>query len=336
MSGGGRTGSVVLAVDSGGSGLRAVLAVGGRPLSDPLTSGAPVRTGSRGIDAGHFLELLLPVARRLLADAGVDRLAAAAVGAAGFSTLGDDLHATLPGAFGRELGVPRLALACDAVTAYAGALGTRPGVVVAGGTGMIATGTDLTRWRRADGWGHLLGDSGGGAWIGRAGLDAAMRAHDGRRGGSAALLARAEKLFGAPRELPGRIYPRTDRPAVLASFAPSVAACAAGEDGAPDPVAREILERAAAHVVETAVAVAPRSGEFEVAFTGGLFKMGDPLLVPLTAELERWLPGARRTAADGDPLLGSVRIATGLAAGDPGLPTAEHMLSVRTGLSPVD
>lgn len=38
---------------------------------------------------------------------------------------------------------------------------------------------DLTRSRRADGWGHLLGDCGSGAWIGRAGLEAAPRAYDG-------------------------------------------------------------------------------------------------------------------------------------------------------------
>lgn len=97
----------------------------------------------------------------------------------------------------------RLALAADAVTAYAGAVGQLPGAVVAGGTGMIALGTDLTSWRRADGWGHLLGDSGGGAWIGRAGLDAAMRAHDGRRGGSAPLLARLEAVFGRRRSCRG-------------------------------------------------------------------------------------------------------------------------------------
>ncbi|WP_307829233.1 BadF/BadG/BcrA/BcrD ATPase family protein, partial [Streptomyces clavuligerus] len=144
-------------------------------------------------------------------------------------------------------------LASDAVTAYAGALGQRPGAVVAGGTGMVALGTDLTRWRRADGWGHLLGDCGGGAWIGRAGLEAALRAHDGREGGSPALLAAAESAFGPARELPDRVYPRPDRPAVLASFAPEVGRCAA--DG--DAVAARILALAARHVAEAAGAVCP-------------------------------------------------------------------------------
>lgn len=43
---------VVLAVDSGGSGLRVVLARGTRRLGEPLSSPEPVRTGARGIDAG--------------------------------------------------------------------------------------------------------------------------------------------------------------------------------------------------------------------------------------------------------------------------------------------
>jgi N-acetylglucosamine kinase-like BadF-type ATPase len=81
------------------------------------------------------------------------------------------------------------------VTAYAGALGQSPGGVVAAGTGLIALGTDLDTRRRADGWGHLLGDCGGGAWIGRAGLEAALRAHDGRAGGSRPLLERMEAVF---------------------------------------------------------------------------------------------------------------------------------------------
>src|SRR5690606_13555870 len=121
-----------------------------------------------------------------------------------FATLGDALRAELPGALAQCLGVRRVALVADAVSAYTGALGPRPGAVIAAGTGLIAIGTDLTGWHRADGWGHLLGDCGSGAWIGRAGLEAALRAHDGRDGGSLRLLARAEEMFGPVPELPGR------------------------------------------------------------------------------------------------------------------------------------
>ncbi|WP_306337782.1 N-acetylglucosamine kinase [Streptomyces sp. KL118A] len=320
----GEPGACVLGVDSGGSGLRAALVVP-RDLRrpDPVRSAEPVRTGPRGIDAGHFMAQLLPMARGLLERAGGGHITAVAVGAAGLATLGDDLRAELPSALVKALGVRRTALAADAVTAYAGALGDRPGAVVAAGTGMIAIGTDLTAWHRADGWGHLLGDCGGGAWIGRAGLEAAMRAHDGRRGGSRALLARAEAVFGPPAGLPGQLYPRTDRPAVLASFAPDVAACAAD-----DSVADGILRAAARHIAEAAAAVCPSADACEVAFTGGLFRLGEPLLAPLRAEVAEQLPHARPVPAAGDPLDGALHIAAEIAAGGLRLPLDSRMLSV--------
>ncbi|MEU0103473.1 BadF/BadG/BcrA/BcrD ATPase family protein [Streptomyces sp. NPDC006267] len=335
-------GAYVLGVDSGGSGLR--VALGRVELPGPLATtvcAEPVRTGPGGIDAGHLLDQLLPAARELLdrasgsapspGGAATGELAALAVGAAGMATLGERLRTQLPGALAEALGVRRLALAADAVTAYAGAVGQRPGAVVAGGTGLIALGTDLTEWQRADGWGHLLGDSGGGAWIGRAGLDAAMRAHDGRCGGSPALLERLRAVFGPAEALPGLLYPRSDRPAVLASFAPEVAACAGA-----DAVAAGILRAAAGHIAEAAAAVCPttagKGGELaegaEVALTGGLFRMGEPLLGPLREELAHLLPGIGVTTAAGDPLTGALRIACALATGDLRLPRHPTMLFV--------
>ena len=322
-AGGGGVGVGVLAVDSGGSGVRVVVADVHGDVLARCESSEPVRTAARGIDAGHLMEQLVPMVRVLLADGGVTELRAAAVGAAGLASLGDALRAELPGALGREFGVSTVALAADAVTAYVGALGARPGAVVAAGTGLIAVGTDLDRWHRADGWGHLLGDCGGGAWIGRAGLEAAVRAHDGRPGGSAALLACAEEQFGPVAGLPGQLYPRPDRAAVLASFAPHVAACS--DD---DPVAADILRAAARHMAESAAAVCPTTGEPRVALTGGLFKTGAPLLVPLQEELAQRLPHAALVPSAGDPLTGSVRIADDLAAGTLPLPRDEAMLYV--------
>lgn len=330
--------SWVLGVDSGGSGLRAALAdtevvalagqTGRAPKADTEVSREPVRTGAAGIDAQHLLGQLLPMARALLERAGATTVSAVAIGAAGMATLGGELRAELPAALARSLGVRRVALAADAVTAYAGALGQRPGAVVAAGTGMIALGTGLSEWHRADGWGHLLGDCGGGAWIGRAGLEAALRAHDGhgeRRGGSALLLARMESVFGPAPEVPGLLYPRSDRAAVLASFAPEVARCAD-----VDPVAADILARAARYIAQAAAAVCPSAdgtGEgCEVALTGGLLKLGDPLLVPLRAELAGQLPHARPVSAAGDPLTGAVVLAAALATGSLRLPRHPALL----------
>ncbi|MBB5118877.1 ATPase [Streptomyces eurocidicus] len=368
-----RPSGLVLGVDSGGSGIRVALAPadGGGP-SLRWSSSVPAVVGPSGIDARSLLEQVLPAARELLerapggaADAGGGRCEAVCVGAAGMAALGDDLRAVLPAALREALGTRRLALASDAVTAYVGALGQRPGVVVAAGTGMVALGTDLTPeggWRRADGWGHLLGDCGGGAWIGRAGLEAAMRAHDGRAGGSKALLDRLRAVFGPPERLPGLLYPRADRPAVLAAFAPEVAACAA-----TDPVAAAVLREAAWHIAGAAAAACPPSGAVpeiydtphisgrvisgrtgpdpgagappggvaeeagatcEVALVGGLFRMGDPLLVPVHEELQKQLPHARPVEAAGEPLDGASAVAGALVTDSLRVPTDPAMLRI--------
>ncbi|MDG4865973.1 ATPase, partial [Streptomyces sp. T-3] len=125
-----------------------------------------------------------------------------------------------------------------------------------------------------------------------------------------ALLERAEEVFGRPvTELPGRLYPRTDRPAVLASFAPEVARCAPA-----DPVADGILQDAARHIAEAAAAACPVTADCEIALTGGLFNLGDALLLPLKEELAGQLPHARAVSAAGDPLSGSLTLAAALAA----------------------
>lgn len=324
----------VLGVDSGGSGMRVALAEASAPPGadgpPPLVSPNPVRTGEHGIDAAQLLAQLVPMARSLLSAAGGESLAAVAIGAAGMATIGGQLRAELPGALSGALGVHHFALASDAVTAYVGALGQRPGVVVAAGTGLVALGTDLSSWRRADGWGHLLGDCGSGAWIGRAGLEAALRAYDGRRGGSAALLVAAESAFGSADGLPAAVYPRADRPAVLASFAPRVAHCA--EQG--DEVSAGILALAARHITEAARAVCPadtderRTDGYEVALTGGLLRLGDPFCLPLRKELSVQLPDVRQVTAMGDPLAGSVLLASALATGSLRLPQHSALLQV--------
>ncbi|TJZ58755.1 ATPase [Streptomyces piniterrae] len=319
----------VLGVDSGGSGLRIAVARADAPQAGPSATHAsdePVRTGPAGIDAAHLLSQLLPAAEELRRQTGAAGFAACCVGAAGMGSLGDDLRARLPAALATAFGVRHLALAADAVTAYAGALGQSPGAVVAAGTGMIALGTDLTAtggWRRADGWGHLLGDCGSGAWIGRAGLEAAMRAYDGRPGGSDTLLARAEAVFGPVAGLPGALYPRPDRPAVLASFAPELAACAP-----EDPVAAGILRDAARHIADAAAAVCPPGSRNAVACTGGLFRMGEPLLVPLREALAERLPEAHLTEAAGSPLDGALTIAAALAGNRLVLPADPKLLQI--------
>ena len=66
--------------------------------------------------------------------------------------------------------------------------------MVASGTGVVTLAVGRTELARVDGWGYLLGDAGSGYWLGRAALDAVMRAHDGR-GDATALSAIAVAEF---------------------------------------------------------------------------------------------------------------------------------------------
>ncbi len=73
------------------------------------------------------------------------------------------------------------ALETDVVAAHAGAFAGATGIVVSAGTGAITFGADEFGARvYADGWGPILGDEGGGYWLGVEALRATCRSLDGR------------------------------------------------------------------------------------------------------------------------------------------------------------
>ncbi len=274
---------MILAVDLGKTSCRA--AAGGRRAEGP---GAPGLAAPGAVRAAQAA--ILCVAREL---GPVDEVI---VGAAGALAAPDAARA-LGDALLASLRVERVAVTSDAVIAHAGALGGRPGVVLIAGTGVvaIAIGADGAL-RSADGWGPWLGDEGGGAWIGAAGLRAALRAHDGR-GPSTVLLDAARVHFGAPETWPAQL---TDA-AGLASFAPNV--LAAQGDGA----ARAIVGAAAEALAATARAV----GDGPVAMVGGLAGVGSLCgrldLVPAAGDA---LDGALRLGAIHEPHVIRVQMAT--------------------------
>ncbi|SEF16948.1 N-acetylglucosamine kinase [Streptomyces sp. Ag109_O5-10] len=188
----------------------------------------------------------------------------------------------------------------DVEAAFAGAPG-RPadGLALVAGTGVVAArivGRVPAATSGGDGW--LLGDDGGGFWIGREATRAALRAVDGR-GGPTVLTATVGRALGVAADtLPpagggcwaparraayraGLLPAVLDRPPVrLADLAPLVLEAAADND----LVARGILREAVAHLVLTVHALRPRPGELLVV-TGGLTAPDGPLLTPLAARL---------------------------------------------------
>jgi N-acetylglucosamine kinase-like BadF-type ATPase len=222
----------------------------------------------------------------------------------GFETArGDDL-AVLAAALERALGVPRIAIASDGVTSLLGALGERPGCVVAAGTGTIVVARHGSNWAKVDGWGAVLGDAGSGFAIGRAGMDAALRAKDGR-GGSAELRRRAEEMFGDLDDMPALVRRTPSWSRTIAGFAVEVARAADGGD----PVAIQVLGAAAAELATSACAalerVYPPGERAVVSYLGNVFKAGPLLLDAFVAELELRRPGTELVEPAGDSLAGA-------------------------------
>ncbi|SKC40906.1 N-acetylglucosamine kinase [Okibacterium fritillariae] len=155
----------------------------------------------------------------------------------------------------RAVGVDGVALAHDSVTGYLAANGTEAGVVLAIGTGSVTLAASDTRTAKVDGWGYLLGDAGSGFWLGRAGLDAVMRAYDGR-GPATALSTPAVDVFGPEDEMYMRLQGDTRRVSLVASFARTVVEAAA----AGDAVALAITQGAAEELAVSGTSALSRTG----------------------------------------------------------------------------
>ncbi len=75
----------------------------------------------------------------------------------------------------------QVAVSHDALIALVGGLGHDVGIVALAGTGSIIFGRNQQgRTQRVGGWGHVLGDEGSAYYIAVRGMQAAMRAYDGR------------------------------------------------------------------------------------------------------------------------------------------------------------
>jgi len=147
-----------------------------------------------------------------------------------------------------------VALAHDSTTSYLGALGDSPGVMITCGTGVVTLAVGADEVARVDGWGWIMGDAGSAYWIGRNALEAAMRGYDGRRQATTLteiVAADFDDIELAYLELQAD----PNRVSRVASYAAKVDVAAHR-----DPVARNILDKAAAHLAEAVVAGAHRVG----------------------------------------------------------------------------
>ncbi len=290
----------VLAVDLGKTGCRAALWVGSS-RTDAEGPGAPGLASPGG--AALAEAAILAVTVRLLRAAGLEHVEAVGVGAAGVLAASGPAR-QLAARLRVSLPARMVAVASDAVTSHAGALGGGAGVVLAAGTGAVAlaVGPDGTR-HQADGWGPWLGDEGSGAWLGLQGLRAALRAAE-ERGPATALQAAAERRFGSPSALVAALEGHDNPPRLAASFAADVARAAE----AGDTVAARLLREAAAALagtVRSAAAHLAGAGPVRFAIVGGLASLGPILINPLLETLRRDVAWLQPTAPCGTALDGA-------------------------------
>lgn len=205
----------------------------------------------------------------------------------------------------------RVVVDTDAAIALAGATACSPGVAVISGTGSIASGIDRSgeRWR-VGGWGSFFGDEGSGYDIGRRGLTAALRAHDGR-GEATALLQKFLGHFGVSSvdELVDRVYLDGPRIGEVASLSRLVVEAA--RDG--DAVSRKIMRDAAEELSTAAITLIRQlkmeDEEFEISLVGGIFRVDDLIASPVRHKIKSFAPKCQIVSPRFEPAVGAVLLA---------------------------
>ena len=197
----------------------------------------------------------------------------------------------------------------DRDSGLAAALDHGDGIVVNAGSGSSVTGRRGERIERAGGWGHILGDAGGGYFLSIHALRLVLREHD---------LGRSEMDFTAKilrvlslNNLDELVrWVQTADKMELAMLATVVFEAATAGDGRM----MEIIEEGARVLCEYTEAVASRLHLLapKVVLIGGLFQRDSIYTHAFRRRLKKNLPDARVTTAERAPELGAAWLAAEL------------------------
>lgn len=194
----------------------------------------------------------------------------------------------------------------DRDSGMAAALQDRDGIAVNAGTGSSITGQRDGKIEKAGGWGHILGDAGGGYYLSLQALRLTLREYDLRRGEArlAANILRALCLNNFDELV--RWAQAADK-MEIATLSPVV--FEAAENG--DERVREILDGGARMLAEYTAAVARRLelDAPEVRLLGGLFQCCAIYAAAFQRELAKLLPHARVEVARNAPEWGAAWLA---------------------------
>lgn len=250
--------SCLLLIDGGGSGARARLStIDGNVLA--TDEGGPANLSTDFEAASLNLHAL---AQSVYQKAGRSTslwqqdYAYVALAGAGASTKKQDLITSF--------GFKKMQLATDIDVTLAAALGTeQDGLVAMLGTGSFFVWRKNGQVRRVGGWGFILGDECGGAWLGRELLRATIHAYDGVGPKSELTDQMLEKFNGTPKAMVP--FAREAHAADFAKFAPLLVAAYENND----EVAVRIFDRAVAMLCTTLGPAADIPAQ-HLCFLGGL------------------------------------------------------------------
>lgn len=299
---------MMIGIDGGGTHTRGAIYKGNELIAQ-MKAGT-TRIGAVGV--GESSERTLNVITELCkkAEVEVSEIDAVVVGVAGVwleeeKKRSQTLIRTL--ARGQRIALNDLMVTSDAEIALQGAFGDDDGIIIIVGTGSISLGKFGKDIIRCGGWGIELDDEGSGAWIGREGLTAVVRAIDGRAEHTV-LIDKLSELYPTinldePRTIVKAYAERAFEYQMLTPFIMQAAE-------AGDAVCLEIIQRAAQRLTELPKAIRKKAGKKNVklALLGGIIE-ANTLLKNILEEEIRKDAGFELVAPKGTPIDGAIHLA---------------------------
>ena len=277
------------AIDAGGSRLRGFSSVSKKEYEGSGVS----HTNTLALDLAKNIVAFMP---KEISDTDLIVLSLAAI-----PQKRDDLE-FLASALYQRVSFNRLVIASDTKAASLSS-DTHADLVIAVGTGITASVNAGDKHFELSGLGYLIGDEGSGYWIGRTGLNAALKAVEGR-GVKTKLTESALNLFKVDHHnLADHIHQLPSPVTQIAAFAPYVVAAA--ESG--DAQALSIIETAASEIVNLVKVAIERANIKSVSLVGGAIPTGGLLHNKVTSECKNLNITIQESKSE--PLAGARKIA---------------------------
>ena len=298
---------VVVGVDGGGSSTRVYVAdEQAHVLFKATVEGSAVTPGAEADSA----EILGAMVRNAVIDAEMGHLMprALVVGVAGVGREAQRL--ALQQELERLEVADAVVVISDAEAAMEDAFVEGPGILLIAGTGSIAWGRSPAGvMERCGGWGPVIGDEGGGAWLGRKALQVIAAAHDGREPETAltGAILTALELDDVSAII---VWAATATPADMATLAPAVLTAADVGDLRANTIVTMAVEELALHVRALARTLfVDERAAIPVALHGGLLGKGRPMRKRLEHRLKTLVPGSVVRDQTVDAARGAVQMA---------------------------